>query len=343
MSDLLTNPTALVVTTIHSPSDSLRQFAAGCGKFGIRMIVIGDRATPADFELPGCAYYDLKSQCELGFRLSLSIPVACYARKNLGYLIALRQGALVILESDDDNLPLDSFFAPRRRRTWAAHVVGSGWVNVYSYFAAVGTSVWPRGFPLDAIRTLPPAYEKLPFEELDCPIQQGLVDGDADVDAIFRLIYGDAPGFRAANPVAVGPGSWCPVNSQNTAWWAEAAPLLYLPAHCSFRMTDIWRGIVAQRIAWENGWNVLFHSATASQNRNQHDLMKDFEDEIPGYLGMRSISEMLSSISLSPGARNIPENLRVCYAALVEHGVFDEAELLLLEDWLADLTTSTGN
>ena len=53
-------------------------------------------------------------------------------------------------------------------------------------------------------------------------------------------------------------------------------PLLYLPAYCSFRMTDIWRSFVAQRIAWENGWRLLFHGPTMEQERNVHDLMKDF-------------------------------------------------------------------
>jgi hypothetical protein len=31
------------------------------------------------------------------------------------------------------------------------------------------------------------------------------------------------------------------------------APLLYLPSHCCFRMTDIWRSFIAQRCLWELG------------------------------------------------------------------------------------------
>jgi hypothetical protein len=66
--------------------------------------------------------------------------------------------------------------------------------------------------------------------------------------------------FLPNRRVALGAGAWSPFNSQNTAWYPKAYPLLYLPSYCSFRMTDIWRSFVAQRIAWENGWAVLFKS-----------------------------------------------------------------------------------
>jgi hypothetical protein len=39
----------------------------------------------------------------------------------------------------------------------------------------------------------------------------------------------------------------------------------------------------APHALWENGWHILFHGATVRQERNDHDLMRDFADEIPGY------------------------------------------------------------
>jgi hypothetical protein len=103
-------------------------------------------------------------------------------------------------------------------------------------------------------------------------------------------------------------------------------------------MTDIWRSLVAQRIAWSNGWMVLFHEATVWQDRNQHDLMRDFQDEIPGYLYNRRIAEALDALSLSPGAENIPDNLRLCYGELVRQSWLDARELPLLDVWLHDLS-----
>jgi hypothetical protein len=112
---------------------------------------------------------------------------------------------------------------------------------------------------------------------------------------------------------------------------------LYLPAYCSFRMTDIWRSFVAQRIAWANGWSILFHEANVWQERNDHSLMRDFADEVPGYLNNRAMCAKLNALDLKPGADQMGENLRICYGALVEAGWVGEQELPLLDAWLEDL------
>src|ERR1700691_4694073 len=92
-------------------------------------------------------------------------------------------------------------------------------------------------------------------------------------------------------------GACCPFNSQNTTWFKEAFPLLYLPYYCSFRMTDIWRSFVAQRIAWTCGWPVLFHQSTMRQERNDHNLMNDFRDEISGYNNNALICNSLKELN----------------------------------------------
>ena len=171
----------------------------------------------------------------------------------------------------------------------------------------------------------------------DCPIQQGLTDEDPDVDAVYRLTLPLPQWFDGPPALALGSGSWCPFNSQNTRWWPQAYPLLYLPSHCSFRMTVIWRSFVAQRIAWAQAWSILFHRPTVRHHRNDHDLMRDFEDELPGYLHNRKIAETLEGLSNAPGPASIPRSMHRCYEALVGLGVLPEAELALLECWLTDL------
>ena len=47
-------------------------------------------------------------------------------------------------------------------------------------------------------------------------------------------------------------------------------------------MTDIWRSFVAQRVIHQ-GHGILFHGRTVWQERNEHDLHRDFIDELPGY------------------------------------------------------------
>ena len=331
----MTQTISVVVTSIAAPNAALRAIAAGARERNHSFYVIGDVSSPKEFALDGCEFFSLDRQAQTGFCTARLCPTRHYARKNVGYLEAIRAGADVIVESDDDNIPLDSFWSARQRRQRVRVVESQGWTNVYTWFT--GEGIWPRGLPLDAIRDKLPAWETLSEKDADCPIQQGLANKNPDVDAIYRLVQRLPLSFRGNRRIALGPGTWCPFNSQNTSWWPEAYPLLYLPAYCSFRMTDIWRSFVAQRIAWVNRWSVLFHEPTVYQERNEHNLMRDFADEVPGYLHNRKIGAALEGLALVSGMSRIPDNLRLCYEQLVRIGVIDSKELNLLEAWLSDL------
>jgi len=327
--------TALVVTSINGPNRILRALADGAQAAGIPFFLVGDTKSPKNFALDGCEFLSIDAQLATGFRFAELCPTRHYARKNVGYLQAIAQGAQVLIETDDDNEPRPEFFAARERRPRVARLSSAGWVNAYRYFTNV--LLWPRGLPLDAVYAEAPPFETLPVETADCPVQQGLADENPDVDAIYRLLLPLPQSFRPDRRVALGRSTWCPFNSQNTTWWADAFPLLYLPAHCSFRMTDIWRSLVAQRIAWENSWSVLFHEATVWQERNDHNLMRDFADEVPGYLNNRRIADTLAALSLRAGVEALGDNLLVCYEALVRLELVGRDELPLLDAWLHDL------
>ena len=327
--------TALVVTSIAPPNPVLRVLAQGCLERGIDFIVIGDLASPPEFKLEGCRFYGVEGQRQLGLSFVNKCPTRHYARKNIGYLLAARAGANVIIETDDDNFPNPEFWQERSRRQLVGSVSGAGWVNVYRYFTEA--LIWPRGLPLDKIRADVPAFESLDRRDVDCPIQQGLADENPDVDAIYRLALPLPQSFRKDRRVALCAGSWSPFNSQNTTWWRDAFPLLYLPAYCSFRMTDIWRSFVAQRIAWANGWGILYHEPTVWQERNEHNLMRDFRDEVPGYLNNAAIGEALDKLSLPPGADRMNDNLLSCYEELVRMELVGRDELDLVRAWISDL------
>jgi hypothetical protein len=327
--------TSLVITTISAPTPAMREFAAESQQHGMDFIVMGDSASPRDFVLSGCDYYSVDRQLETGFRYADEAPLRHYARKNIGYLVAMANGSDVIVESDDDNYPLPAFWS-KRQRIRRAHVFErTGWLNVYGHFS--DARIWPRGFPLDAIALPVARLEEAPVQDADCPIQQGLCNGDPDVDAIYRLVSPLPIDFSDGNALALGNSSWCPFNSQNTTWWRDAFPLLYLPGTCSVRMTDIWRSFVAQRIAWTNGWKVLFHGPTVYQERNAHNLMRDFADEVGGYLNNPKIADRFEALALNAGFENIPENLRLCYQEFVDLRLVETHELSLLENWLWDI------
>jgi hypothetical protein len=326
---------AMVVTTINAATAAMQSIQRGAQMQGANFYVIGDTKSPADFSLAGARYFDVAQQRASGLRFADACPTQHYARKNIGYLLAMRDGADLIVETDDDNFPMEGFWAPRTRELHAALVSQPGWCNVYGHFSDTG--IWPRGLPLERIKDPVTDFGTLPMVLADCPIQQGLADANPDVDAIYRLLRPLPIDFIPGRTLVLEPGVWCPFNSQNTTWWRDAFALLYLPATCSFRMTDIWRSFVAQRIAWENGWRIAFHSSTVYQERNEHDLMRDFADEVSGYLNNARIGNTLDDLVLERGVKTIADNLRTCYQALVKLEVIAAAELPLLDAWLEDV------
>jgi STELLO glycosyltransferase-like protein len=327
-----------VVTTIQAPTPSMVRLAGFLAAESMPLVVVGDRKGPARFELSGAELFTLAQQEALPFELARLAPVGHYSRKNLGYLVAISRGAPCLYETDDDNAPLDGWRPRTLRVTGARSARGDRWVNVYQLFS--DELVWPRGLPLDRIRGGGAPEVGDAGLAVDAPVQQGLADGAPDVDAIWRLVLDRDVRFRPGAPVALEPGTWCPFNSQTTWWWPEAYPLLYLPSHCSFRMTDIWRSFVAQRCLWAMGRRLVFHGPEVVQERNDHRLTRDFEDEVPGYLGNDAIVARLESLSLPAGAAALPDNVRRCYEELVRGGYVGAAELPLVDAWLRDVAAA---
>lgn len=315
------NPIA-VVTTINAPTKQVKTLASK-----IPVIVVGDRKTPEDWALDNTTYINPDEA-----------PHNHYARKNFGYLEAMRRGATVIYDTDDDNEPLPGWKV-RGAECEVQSCVTKGWVNVYYRFYS--KPIWPRGFPLQVRESGLDRVMSISVKRV--PIQQGISDGNPDVDAIWRMTKGNFTGFGSSMPLFLSPGAWCPFNSQSTWWFPEAYCLMYLPEFATFRMTDIWRSFVAQRCLWEIGAGVAFHSpAEVFQDRNPHDLMKDFEDEIPGYLHNERIAERLTELKLTG---DTPKDMNLCYTELIKMNLLPMQELLSLQNWLneyANITTNLG-
>jgi hypothetical protein len=328
----------VVVTTIQAPTKAMRRLARAAHSCGARLIVVGDLKGPAAYPVGGAEFLNLQRQLDLPWRLPSVLPVNHYARKNVGYLLAISRGASCIYETDDDNAP-NATWQPRRREISAVPVARQGWCNVYSYFS--GLPLWPRGFPLEEVASSR-RWKNTPSSRprtLPSPIQQGLADGNPDVDAVWRLVQFADVRFDTKPGIALRRGVWCPFNSQSTWWWPDAYPLLYMPTHCTVRVTDIWRSFVAQRCVWEIGGAVSFHSPEVVQDRNAHNLLKDFKDEVPGYLNNEAIRSLLAGLRLQSGRQSAAGNLLRCYEALVERNIFPKEELPLLKAWLSDLKT----
>jgi hypothetical protein len=325
----------IVITSISGPDNPvLKKYAEECRQRQIRFIVAGDESSPENFNLEGCEFLSLEKQRSLPFRLSSLLPTRNYARKNLAYLHAISEGHELLVETDDDNIPKEKFWNERSVEVSGDLVTDNTWTNIYKYFT--DQPVWPRGFSLSHIhesRTKTNSGTKM-----FCPVQQSLADENPDVDAIYRLTLPLPIYFKERAPLVLDRNSICPFNSQNTTWFKEAFFLLYLPSYSGFRMCDIWRSFIAQRILWENDRRVSFHSATVIQKRNDHDLMKDFEQEMNGYLKNNEIMQGLMDLRLKPGSQHTSQNMMLCYGWMVRSGYLPLEEFNLLRAWIKDLS-----
>jgi len=323
-----------IITTIAEPTDCVKGLEEKT-RDSNGLIIIGDKKGPFKYDLPNTQFYSLEDQLKLDFKLAKMLPTAHYSRKNLGYLIAISQGEDCIYETDDDNEP-NNAFKMRSRETEAVFAKNESWTNVYKHFST--ENIWPRGFLLDHIGK----ESSLPMHDgvkklVTAPIQQGLADVSPDVDAIWRLTQDREFYFDKNDSIALSKGQWCPFNTQSTWWWKEVFPLLYLPSYCSFRMTDIWKSFIAQRCLWELGHAMVFHAAEVDQDRNLHNLMRDFESEISGYTQNEKLTSVLESSKLHSGKENVLRNLVVCYEDLVKNEILPKKEMDLVKAWAKDI------
>jgi hypothetical protein len=332
---------SIVVTSINPPTFCMDRLAEGAATNHWTLIVAGDSKTPdeAYADREDIHYLSLASQKGAGYALSALMPERTYGRKMFGYLEAIAAGCDYLIDTDDDNRPIEGFFVPRDNPDFGGVSNGdcltfrdSGWVNIYRYFAPAA-NIWPRGNPLSEIKTpLPCEASTEPFK---ASIYQGLANGAPDVDAVHRLVHPHSGFlFEKRPPIQLAGGSWCAFNSQNTTWLPSVFPLLYLPLTCSFRMTDIYRGYIAQRIVRESGEGILFHGATVHQDRNEHSIIRDFQDEVMCYLDDGMFAKRLDALDLA--GQPIEEMLRRCYELAASHAYVESRELAFLDAWITD-------
>jgi hypothetical protein len=302
-------PTAnLVLTTIFDPVilDVYRQNLERYGHLDdVEVIVIPDRKTPAAaFET--CALMarrGLKVVCptlaeQEAFleRIGLDPEVVPYNsdnRRNLGFLMSLERHADFLISIDDDNYCRgeEDYFAAhadvlcgRPQHTIARSE--TRFLNICDLLEINGTSVYPRGYPYFARHQDGKVHTAA--GAADVMINAGLWLNDPDVDAITWL--GLRPFVRSFRDqsLVLDPGTWSPVNSQNTALRQDLIPAYYfirmgysLGGSSVDRYGDIFSGYFALACAKHLGGTARFGTPIADHRRNSHNYLKDASAEWP--------------------------------------------------------------
>lgn len=324
---------AIVITTINSPKSEIRCFSA-IPEW--TLIIVGDKKTPKNWSLDKADYLSPSLQDKLFPKFSRIFPWNLYARKNTGYLYAIQHQAKVIYESDDDMNPYKNFPPPMDVKIEATVLSGKKFINVLNYFlkkAQKDKPVWTRGFPLEYIRNQENIKAKK--QTVFAPLRNSVQDKDSDFDAIYRFLINEQLSLKKNGLFALNYGCYAPVNTQSTFSHPPAYPLLYFPVTVEYRVGDIYRGYIAQRILWEMGANLLFtYPVAGTSKRNPHDTSLDLALEIPNFIKIIKLTEVLDSLSLS---KDPLVSLLKVYKELVKRNFLQKTETKMVEAWAFEI------
>lgn len=306
-----------VVTTINPPTEGIQSTAA---LEGWCMVIVADTKTPDDFlktaNLEGredIVFLSVEQQQQILHPFVKIIPFQSFARKNVGYLFAIRHGAKVIYDYDDDNTIQDSLVPfgldTNSNRTHVLvrlpdlnnHQEASLAFNPLPYMNPSQEHIWPRGFPLDQLNHQPLiADAKAIYGSIDwlsVGVVQAVCDRDPDFDAVFRLTR-DLPVYfdrnrKRPHRLMVPTHKYSPFNAQATVHMHGAFWGLFLPWSVPGRVTDIWRSYFTQKFLHELQLAVLYDPPLVLHDRSPHDYKADMQAENDLYFKTNALLKFL--------------------------------------------------
>tara|TARA_R110001632_G_scaffold96504_1_gene202877 strand:+ start:6491 stop:7420 length:930 start_codon:yes stop_codon:yes gene_type:complete len=269
----------VVITSIYPISQATKKFALF---EDWNLIIVGDKKTPhqeyIELSRKDNVFYLTPEYQEENYKeLSDLLGWNNIERKNIGYLEAIKMGAEIIANMDDDNIPLDN---------WGKNLLVGKEVNVYYYetdetaFDPIGVTnhnnLWHRGFPLQLLKERQSKY-KITRKKIKVDVQADFWNGDPDIDAICRFEHSPMC-FFDDKYFPLASNSFSPFNSQNTFFSREAMKK-YLLIPGIGRMEDIWSSYYLESL----GFNVVYNKASVFQDRNIQNYTKNMKDEFIGY------------------------------------------------------------
>jgi hypothetical protein len=276
---------AIICTTIHKPTEAIKKFIKIAHDQDWLFYIVGDLKTPHEeykkLEDDRVIYISPEYQEKHYPELSDLIGWNNIQRRNFGFIEAYKAGAEIIYTCDDDNIPLDK---------WGKDIFVNQEIIASDYFSCKSDvfdplcleEFWHRGYPIELRfeRDKFDIFKKYSKTKINTLVQADLWEGAPDIDAVTRImdLKGDFFVQRNRNyPFAANKIS--PFNSQNTFLSRKLFPTYFLFPGIG-RFDDIWAAYITQHY-FPN--SVIYGPPTVFQDRNEHDLVKDLEQELFGY------------------------------------------------------------
>lgn len=236
-------------------------------------------------------------------------------RRNIAVLRALERHPDIMITVDDDNAPASADHIDKLRDlmrndgTVSLSIIHakSGWYNVGQMLDPVVTH---RGFPLSQRNKKP--YVEVTRDAVPIGVHASLWLEDPDIDAIERICCDPVTSLDhniqlSHTTLVLATDTWCPFNTQATAYCGIAAQLFVLPPGLG-RYDDIWGSYITRHMFDYLGYFVSYGVPLVYQQRNPHNLIADLKAELLGLEFTERFIEVLRSIKLS-APRSNPLNL----------------------------------
>ncbi len=349
----------VVRATMATPTSAVQRFAA---MDGWCLVVVADRG--GSYHLPNAkgsvVFLSEERQEKLARYMAFvkTLPWNYAARKNIGYLFAIANGAEFIWDFDEHNTLDPSQTLERYTQAAASNTTllvpdtrlrkECGVFNPFPIFRPSEQGTWPRGLPLERVNVpgckLAPRYYLHEVPSKHVGIVQSLANQNPDRDSFNQLIQQNRITFQGAyedHPVVVPPNTISPTNSQATLYSRIAMWSLFLPTTVHGHFSDTWRSYITQALATRSDMLVTFAGPFVTRDHQPTNLTLS-TDMMCDDLQMHEKLQRLVSYLLTEWRYDSPEPtlegaLERLYLDLYQIGVVKFEDVQLVQLWILAL------
>lgn len=273
---------AIAMSVSGEPTDALLKYIEIAERDNWAIFAAGDHeASFHKFEElngPNFKYITPERQQELYGELSELVGWGLLQRRNFAIIEAYKWGADIVATVDANNSPRDNWGSD----CYVGETILVDKVHtddpVFDPYSATehSSNLWHRGFPLELLGTRQKS-KRTGVARCKVLVQEDLIDGDPDIDAVCRIANGPHVKFKKGMPFMGDTIS--PFNAKNTFLSREVIKEYF-----------IFPGIGSNGDIWASYWvqhkfpeSVIYNRSSVYRPHSDHDHVKDMQQEVEGF------------------------------------------------------------